>query len=216
MPLLLVDLDNTLVDRAAAFAAFARDYATRLGRPGEDAAWLVETDDDGFTPRDVVAEAVRQRFGLDEIAVEELVAVLRAGLVERLELDPAVPPALVRARAAGWPIVIVTNGAEHQQQRKIDHLELRPFIDGVVVSEAVGVRKPDAEIFRIAARTVGGALAGAWMVGDSAAADIRGAVNAGIDSVWLSRGRGYPADQPAPTAIAGSFTEAVDLVLSPP
>ena len=30
MPLLLVDLDNTLIDRAGAFERWKREYATRL------------------------------------------------------------------------------------------------------------------------------------------------------------------------------------------
>lgn len=213
MSLLLVDLDNTLVDRSAAFAAFAREYVASRSRGPEDAAWLVETDGDGFTPRDAVAGAVRERFGLDDVGTTELIAVLRAGFVEWLVPDPDVAAALERARAVGWTVVVVTNGPERQQQRKIDHVGLRSLVSGVVVSEAVGIRKPDPRIFRLAARSVGGGLTGAWMIGDSAEGDVGGAHAVGINSVWLRRGRTWPADLTPPTAIADSFGEAVHLVL---
>lgn len=214
VPLLLVDLDNTLVDRATAFAAFARDFTAALGRPPADVAWMIEVDGDGFTPRLDVAEAIRTRFALSGRDTDELLATLRAGLVDRMELDPEVLPALNRARRAGWTTAIVTNGTEAQQSRKIDTLGLRPSFAAVAISEAAGVRKPDPAIFHKAAAEAGSDLAGAWMIGDSAAADIGGAQAVGIDSVWLHRGREWPTDLPEPSHQADSFAEAVDLVLA--
>ncbi|MGD7707347.1 HAD family hydrolase [Microlunatus sp. Y2014] len=214
MPLLLVDLDNTLVDRAAAFAVFAHEYVAELGRDASDAQWLIRTDGDGFTPRDQVAESVRQRFGLESQQTAALIATLRAGLVEQMTLDPAVPVALGRARDAGWQIVIVTNGTHAQQSRKISVLGLGPLVDAVVVSESAGHRKPEPEIFHLAATAAESDLAGAWMIGDSAHADIGGAQAVGIASVWLHRSRTWPAEQPVPDHQADSFVDAVDHVLT--
>ncbi len=212
MPLLCVDLDNTLVDRAAAFETFAHDWTAELGRP-DDAAWLIEIDGDGFTPRETVADVVREKFGLSSARTDELVSALRGGLVERMTLEPAVAEALDRARAAGWTIVIVTNGSTRQQTRKVEVLGLNQWASAVVISEAAGVRKPDPEIFRLASTAGGQPLEGAWMVGDSAAADIAGAQAAGIDSIWLQRGRVWPTELPPPTAFADSLSDAVDRVV---
>ncbi|MFW6600421.1 HAD family hydrolase [Propionibacteriaceae bacterium Y2011] len=214
MPLLLVDLDNTLVDRAAAFTAFAHEYVAGLGRGADDAEWLIMTDGDGFTPRDQVADAARQRFGLKSVDIAELVAILRAGLVERMVLDPAVPEALGRARAAGWTVAIVTNGAHAQQSRKVATLGLAPYVDAVVVSESAGHRKPEPEIFQLAAAAARADLDGAWMIGDSAHADIAGAQAVGIGSVWLHRTRSWPDELPEPDHHADSFADAVDHVLT--
>lgn len=53
------------------------------------------------------------------------------------------------------------------------------------------------------------------MIGDSADADIAGAHAAGIGSVWLRRGRTWPASAtPSPSQQADSFSEAVDLVMT--
>ena len=40
MPLLFCDLDNTLIDRAAAYRAWAEDYAARMGAtPRRSSGW---------------------------------------------------------------------------------------------------------------------------------------------------------------------------------
>ena len=50
---------------------------------------------------------------------------------------------------------IVTNGKETSQNTKVDVLALRPLLDVVVVSETVGVKKPDALIFKTAVEALG-------------------------------------------------------------
>lgn len=153
--MLFVDLDNTLVDRAAAFAEFARDFAGGLGLDRAEAEWLIQVDNDGFAAREAVAAAIEERFCLSEDDQGRLLSTLRAGLVDRMRLDPEVPAALGRAREADWRLAIVTNGTVPQQTHKITALGLRPYVDAVVISEGVGVRKPDPAIFRYAAEAAG-------------------------------------------------------------
>ncbi len=83
-----------------------------------------------------------------------------------------------------------------------------------MVADGDGITKPDPRIFEVPAQAAGGTLAGAWMVGDAAETDIEGAWAAGIESVWLSRGRSYPDGYVRPTLIAESFDEAVDLIVA--
>ncbi len=74
-------------------------------------------DRDGLEPRERLAAAVRQRFGLTGREEADVLTELRRGLVENIELDPAVPAAPERARSAGWAPVVVTNGTVYQQER---------------------------------------------------------------------------------------------------
>ena len=69
-------------------------------------------------------------------------------------------------------------------------------------------------IFALAAEATGQSLADAWMVGDSAEADIVGAHAAGLRSAYLLRGRTWPQTLPAPTVLATSLTEAVEAALA--
>lgn len=216
MPLLLVDLDNTLVDRAASISRWAKAYVTE--RTGEADPTLVSevvrADGDGLRAKPEVAADLGRLLGLSGAEESEVIAVLRAGVLEHLRPDPAVPLALGRAREAGYVPFVVTNGNVAQQENKMRLMGLEEHVAGMVVSEAVGVRKPDPTIFELAAQAAGASLDGAWMIGDSAEADIGGAANAGLRSVWLSRGRTLAADEPRPTAIAASLPEAVTAVLS--
>lgn len=56
-----------------------------------------------------------------------------------------------------------------------------------MVSETIGVAKPDPAIFHAALRQLGRAPADAVMLGDSWAADVLGARAAGVRAVWLNR-----------------------------
>jgi len=213
VPLLLVDLDNTLIDRAGAFSRWAREFAVACVGSEADARWLVAADRDGFESRERLAAMIGERFGLDGRAGAGLVAELRGGLVRQIIPDAAVTGALRDARAAGWVPFVVTNGTVEQQERKLRHADLDREVAGWVISEEAGLRKPDPEIFRFAAARAGQPLDGAWMIGDSAEVDISGARNAGLPGVWLHRGRPWPLAAFQPGYTADSFPGAVGIVL---
>jgi putative hydrolase of the HAD superfamily len=214
VPLLLVDLDNTLIDRAGAVDRWAQEFAAARGGNAGDAAWLVTADRDGLEPRERFAGMIAERFGLDAQDEGAMLAELRGGLVRQLVPDDAVTRALRRARAAGWVPFVVTNGTVDQQERKLRHTGLDREVAGWVVSEGAGLRKPDPAIFRFAAAQAGRSLDGAWMIGDSAAADIGGARSVGLPGVWLHRGRRWPITAFEPSYVADSFPHAVEIALT--
>jgi putative hydrolase of the HAD superfamily len=160
VPLLLVDLDNTLIDRAGAFDRWARDFASARGGDAADAQWLTAADRDGLEPRERLAGLIAERFGLGAGDESGVLAELRGGLVGQLAADDAVIRALRRARAAGWAPFVVTNGTLAQQERKLRHTGLDLEVAGWVVSEGAGLRKPDPAIFRFAAAQAGQSLDG--------------------------------------------------------
>ena len=214
MPLLLVDLDNTLIDRAGAFGRWAREFTAARGGSLSDAEWLEAADRDGLESRERLAAMIGSRLGLDSGAAAWVLAELRAGLVRQLVFDDGVTASLRAARAAGWAPFVVTNGSVAQQERKLRHTGLDREVAGWVISEGAGVRKPDPEIFRLAAAEAGVSLDGAWVIGDSAEADMGGAHGAGLPGVWLHRGRPWPLTEFQPSHTAASFAHAVEIVLA--
>jgi putative hydrolase of the HAD superfamily len=184
--LLLIDLDNTLVDRAAAFKSWAE---SRFGR--SHLAWLVDADGNGQAPREQVAARIAARFGMDE---QEILNDLRAGMVDRVRPAPGVATALATARDAGFVAFVVTNGGVTQQEAKLRRTGLDRLVAGWTISEAAGVRKPDRLIFEAAAAAAGLPLsASGWMIGDNAENDVGGGVTAGLRTGWVAHDRQWPA-----------------------
>lgn len=95
-------------------------------------------------------------------------------------------------------IGIVSNNLLEEQQGKLRLCGFDPYVDALVVSEAVGIAKPDPAIFAHALEALGCRAAEAVMVGDSWPADIVGARAAGIRAIWFNRSR-----RSAPEASAG-------------
>ncbi len=209
---MLVDLDNTLIDRDSAFRAAVASFLTEHRLPGTDLGWIMSLDASGYTARDVVASAMAHRYegAAPGAAIR---ALLDNGGADRAMLARETEEALVAARARGWTCVIVTNGRTVQQEAKIRNTGLDRLVHGWVVSEAIGHRKPGPEIFHAAAGIVRTSLLDAWVIGDSAESDIAGAMALGLGSVWVSNGRTWSQDAYEPTEIAGDVATAIRRII---
>ncbi len=95
---------------------------------------------------------------------------------------------VVGALALKYPLTIISNGFKELQYYKFEHSGLRKFFAHTIISEEVGVNKPQPEIFRIALRLNGLKAEDAVMVGDSYSSDIAGAKAADIDQIWIHAG----------------------------
>lgn len=208
-----VDLDNTLTDRPTMFRSWVTTFIDHHAITDEDAvAYLAELDADGFADKRQVFMAVRQRWQLDS-QVHELIEQFYEGMLDALAEAPDARWGLTALRDAGHDILVVTNGSPRQWD-KIDRMDLRSLVDGIAVSSTTGARKPDPAIFEAAADDAGISVGDIeWMVGDNPEADIGGAHNLDIGSVWLRRGRTWPHHNFRPTVTVDSFGEAVKAVL---
>jgi putative hydrolase of the HAD superfamily len=213
VPLLLLDLDNTVLDRAGPFRAWGQRFLAEIGAPPEDLDWLLDIDADGLTSRWDVADAIRDRYQLLVSSVD-LVEALHDGVVENTRLDPLVACALRIAADSGWVPVIVSNGVVRQQEAKIKRTGLDRYVADWIISEDVGVSKPNPRIFALAAQRARMRLQDAWVVGDSPEADIGGAATMGLPSVWLHRGRSWLEARFAPTRTVDGVIPALATVMA--
>lgn len=95
---------------------------------------------------------------------------------------------VVRYLASKYPLTIVSNGFKEVQYYKFEHSGLSDCLTHTLVSEEIGINKPQPEIFRIALERNGVKTDEAIMIGDSYSSDIAGAKAAGIDQIWLHDG----------------------------
>lgn len=93
---------------------------------------------------------------------------------------------LERLHSHGWKTGILSNGFTEVQHRKIHNSGLEPYIDFVVLSDDIGINKPDVRLFRYAERVSGCDAAHCMMVGDNPDTDIAGALAAGWQAVYFA------------------------------
>lgn len=208
MPLLLTDLDDTLISRKAAFLSWAESFASRYGLRDGAVSWLVDHDFDGRESRERFFERVAERWKLPTTP-GQLADAYRGEFSGHFQpLAGETVDAMMGLRAAGWKVAVVTNGDRHQL-RKMEATGVIALVDAWCISEEAGVPKPDLAIFELAARRCGITLDGGWMIGDQPEADIRGGRGAGLRTVWLRHGRTWDQEDYAPDLAVDTFPEAI-------
>ena len=213
------DFDHTLgtdggLERQALYA-----YARELGRP------LADGDDGPKRSVDECLASFRNGALSMDAAIAHFGTVLGAhatgarwreiccGLVDELvrPIDGAVEM-LARLQQRGVRIAILTNGWTPLQQRKIARA-LGAIDFPVLVSDRLGVQKPARAAFDALVAALAVDRSDIWYVGDNPAADVAGALGAGLRAVWFDwEGVPYPPDAPAPTRRIHALRELEDAV----
>ncbi len=122
--------------------------------------------------------------------------------------------ALIEQLVGKCRLFIITNGIGSVQNARFDVTPLAPHFEGVFISEELGCAKPDKAFFdRVAAAIPGFDPREALVIGDSLTSDIRGGINAGIDTCWFNpRGKGAPEGMPISYTVA-SLSEVAGILL---
>ena len=81
---------------------------------------------------------------------------------------------------------LITNGFQEIQGTKLSLSGMEPYFETLTVSEEVGVKKPNPEIFQYALRKAHATAEESLMIGDEMAVDIDGARAAGMDTVFFN------------------------------
>jgi HAD superfamily hydrolase (TIGR01662 family) len=110
-----------------------------------------------------------------------------------LELDTI--STLKTLKTFGYRLGLISNTSDEKNVHGIlDKGGLRPFFETILTSAALGIRKPDVRIFQIALDRLQVRAENVAMVGDSLEADIQGANQSGIYSIWITRRVQIPDD----------------------
>lgn len=118
---------------------------------------------------------------------------------------PEASELLAALAAAGVAFAMLTNGWNPLQMRKAEQIG---FDRPVLVSEDLGVRKPQPAAFEALAARLGVSSREIFYVGDDPQVDVAGALAAGMRAIWMQwDGASYPHDQVAPTATVRSLID---------
>ncbi|HEY6325582.1 MAG TPA: HAD-IA family hydrolase [Candidatus Cybelea sp.] len=234
--LVLFDLDDTLHDDTYAYTSAAEEVAREVAAEhGIDAlalksAYVAESE--GFwhrlSPLDLKVKLANLRASMWQAALDSVGAggdpELAVRSAERYNdyrrkyftLFPGAVELLRALQERGVKLGIVTNGLSETHREKIALLQISEYFDAIFLSDEVGMVKPDPLLFAHACRTLGGAPAHGAMVGDRYDRDIRGAMEAGLYTIWLNvRDEELPPGATPPDATCSSIAEAARILLAP-
>jgi putative hydrolase of the HAD superfamily len=169
-------LPITLKDFAAALAEV--DVAFRDSHYAEDRE----------VPTELRFEALVRRLGASDPELPGLLTSVHMGVFREQVRVPAHHAPLLAELASVHAIGLCSNFSH--SETAVDILEqagLARHLAAVVISDAVGLRKPRREIFEAVLARLGAAPEQTLHVGDSLRADVVGAAGLGIKTAWLTR-----------------------------
>lgn len=110
---------------------------------------------------------------------------------------------------------IITNGFIDLQEIRLERTGFSKYFDALIISEQVGVAKPDIRIFQHTLDKIGNPSPhNVLMVGDNPDSDILGGIKIGFDTCWLNM---HAKEKPAhiePKYTVSSLYELEQLLIS--
>lgn len=214
-PLLVFDLDGTLVDTAGDLIATLNDVLA-----GEGLAPLTR-DDAGSLLGAGVKAMIARGYALEHVPLDAATHDrLFEAFIPRYARDIArhsrpfegAVEALDRFAAAGWRLAICTNKLESLSHRLLDELGLGDRFAAVCGGDTFPVRKPDPGHLLGTIAAAGCVPETSVMVGDSAN-DIDAARNAGVPVVAVTFGyTDRPVSELGPDRVIDHFDQLFDAV----
>jgi len=127
---------------------------------------------------------------------------------------PASHAALLERTGADRAVGVITNFDDTATAYEIlARHGILPRLGAVVVSEAIGLRKPSPVLVRLALRELDVPAPDAVMIGDHAIEDVGAANAAGVDAIWIDKtGEGVTDGNPTPRWIVRSLLEVAPIL----
>ena len=189
MRAVIFDLDQTLLDRVKSLQDFLSWQCEGMLRPyvEDQAAFIsrfVELDANGTVWKDKVYSSLIAEFHIESWSSSELLAVYESCFCAFCVPMPGVIDALEDI-STRFKLGMISNGMSPFQERNFRSLGVASLFGSVIVSAAVNLRKPDSAIFHLACSELSVRPDEAFYVGDNPVADIEGARDAGLRTIFI-------------------------------
>ena len=201
---LLADNDNTLMDFNLSERKALTETLEACGLPADeetcaayhrinDALWKALERGETTQKQLKVERFARllERLGRTDLDAVAVAARYSDQLAAHADLLPGALELLEAVRGQ-MKIALVSNGVSAIQRGRLSRSPILPLLDAVIISEEIGVSKPDPRMIEAALEALGCEdQSQAVLLGDSLTADIPAAAAAGVDSIYLDhRGQG--------------------------
>lgn len=173
--------------------AFREDFRARLN------AYYAEREMEftEFTTTYVLKEALVGwgYLGVPDSTIKPALAAMYSVSQAHWQPEEDAIATLAALQDQGCRLGLISNaGDDADVQVLVDKTKVRPYFDLILTSAALGIRKPNPRIFDIAMQRIQAKPEQTVMVGDTLGADVLGARNANIASIWITRRADTPAN----------------------
>jgi len=223
---ILWDVDGTLLDfHAAEHAAIKNLFGEfRLGECTEEMILRYSAINDGYWKRLERGEVTKPQvllgrfrdffgeYGLDTSLAEEFNRRYQLALGDTIVFrDDCLE--IIRSLRGRVKQYVVSNGTVVAQTKKLRLSGLGELMDGIFLSEELGVEKPNTAFFEKVFAAIGDTdRSGILIVGDSLTSDIRGGMNAGIRTCWYNPGGAPVPEEYSIDHVIGDLHEVLALI----
>lgn len=197
---IIFDADDTLFDfkksEQEAFKntmlefdiAYQEDYHLPIYHKINSAIWK-EFEEGKITQQVLKVERFRRlsnKLNIEFNEYEFAIAYMKHLANASYLFDDSIP--FIQKLHKDYRLIILTNGLTNVQTKRIKQSIIANYFESIIISEEVGVSKPDPRIFELALESIHYTdKSKVLMVGDSLTSDIKGGINFGVDTCWINR-----------------------------
>lgn len=195
------DADDTIVDHKQCekkaleylFDNIQKEYRRQyqdIFRPLDKNLWDSVANNSNPVPKEEIPEYRFKEFfnmiGLKYTDYKEANKLFQEGLANSVALTENAYDIIKYLYEKEYKICVVTNGLVKLQRPRITNSQISKYISEIIVSEEVGINKPNPQIFNVLLNKLSLKLNQVIMIGDSLEKDIQGAKNANIKTIWYN------------------------------
>ncbi len=197
---LLIDLDDTVFDFKKAERVALEAALKEIGlEPDEGLIQQYSSINSAIWKELERGEITREELRVERFSrlyrarnIDEDATALADLYVEKLALGhywmPGSREALIELKKK-YKLYIASNGTSWIQRSRIGSSDLESLVDGIFISEELGVNKPAKGFFDKCFEVIKEPREHCAMIGDSLSSDMQGGINAGLVTVWVNPGR---------------------------
>lgn len=120
---------------------------------------------------------------------------------------------LLNKLSNNYHIYAATNGITYIQKLRLKHSNISKYFKKVYISEEIGYNKPNKKFFEFIQKDLKFDKEKVLMIGDNLFADIKGALDFGIDAMWLNNNNNCSEIEIKPTYIVKNYNEILEKLL---
>ncbi len=111
----------------------------------------------------------------------------RRKIREQIHVNNRLVDLLIRLKGRGYKLGIASDGTIDEQIYTLSKMGVIEFFDTIVISEAIGVNKPDRRIFKAVIKDSAMKPENIFIIGDDLKKDIIGGKECGLKTIWVTK-----------------------------